>query len=168
MIDFAQIKQTLAQMGVGAVMAMPKLSVNVHIVQRDAQGKIIDEEWVHNLIPTVGLAHVAELLEDATAVTEMGWMAVGSGTTAPAAGDTALETELGRVSLTSRTRAANVTTYAATFGPGVGTGALTEAGILNASSSGTLLARVTYSVKNKDAAETISFDWTVTVADDGV
>ena len=53
-------------------------------------------------------------------------------------GDTALETELEELS-TSTSVSSNVVTYTATFAAGTGTGAVTEAGILNASSSGTLL-----------------------------
>jgi len=50
-----------------------------------------------------------------------------------------------------------------TFGAGVGTGAVTEAGIFNASSAGTMLCRTTFSVINKAAADTLGITWTVTV-----
>ena len=50
-----------------------------------------------------------------------------AGAVAPAAGDTTLGNELGRAALTSQNTAANVTTYAAGFAAGVGTGAITEA-----------------------------------------
>ena len=53
--------------------------------------------------------------------------------------------------------------YVATFPAGTGTGAITEAGILNASSSGTLLCRTVFSVINKGAADTLGITWTVTV-----
>jgi hypothetical protein len=54
--------------------------------------------------------------------------------------------------------------YSASFGAGVGTGALTEAGIFNASSAGTLLCRTVFSVINKAANDTMSITWTVTLA----
>jgi hypothetical protein len=90
-------------------------------------------------------------------------MAVGSGTTAAAVGDTTLGTELGRVSLTSTTVTTNNVAYVATFPAGTGTGAVTEAGLFNASSSGTLLCRTVFSVINKGAADTLGITWTVTV-----
>jgi hypothetical protein len=52
----------------------------------------------------------------------------------------------------------------ATFPAGTGTGAITEAGILNAASAGILLCRTTFSVINKGAADTLGITWTVTVA----
>ena len=106
---------------------------------------------------------VASRMKDATA-TAMSHMAIGSGTTNPAAGDTALETELGRVALTSTAVSNAVVTYTATFAAGTGTGAVTEAGILNASSSGTLLCRTEFSVVNKGAADSMTITWTVTVS----
>ena len=94
----------------------------------------------------------------------MSHMAIGSGTTAAAAGNTALGTELGRVSLTSTTVSSNVVTYVATFAAGTGTGAVTEAGILTASSGGTMLCRTVFSVVNKGSADSMTITWTVTVS----
>ena len=93
-------------------------------------GRTVQE--VDNLVVTAGKGYVASRIKDATA-TAMSHMAIGSGTNDPAAGDTTLQTELGRVALTSTTVSAAVVTYVATFGAGTGTGAVTEAGILNAS-----------------------------------
>jgi hypothetical protein len=53
--------------------------------------------------------------------------------------------------------------YVATFPPGTGTGAVTEAGILDNSTGGTLLCRTTFGVINKAAADTLGITWTVTV-----
>jgi hypothetical protein len=72
------------------------------------------------------------------------------------------------MSLTSRTRAVNVTTYVATFAAGSGTGTLVEAGILNANTSGTLMARLTYGAVTKAAGDSLTVTWTLTVYDDGV
>jgi hypothetical protein len=75
-----------------------------------------------------------------------------------------LGTEAGRVTLTSTTVSANEVEYVATFAAGTGTGAITEAGILNASSSGTLLCRTVFSVVNKGSADAMTITWTVTVS----
>ncbi len=118
---------------------------------------------VDNLVVTAGKGYVASRMKDASA-TAMSHMAIGSGTTNPAAGDTALETELGRVSLTSTSVSGAVVTYVATFAAGTGTGAVTEAGILNASSSGTLLCRTEFNVVNKGSSDSMTITWTVTVS----
>ena len=118
---------------------------------------------VDNLVVTAGKGYVASRMKDASA-TAMSHMAIGSGTTNPAASDTALETELGRVALTSTAVSGAVVTYTATFAAGTGTGAVTEAGILNASSSGTLLCRTEFSVVNKGSSDSMTITWTVTVS----
>ena len=118
---------------------------------------------VDNLVVTAGKGYVASRMKAASA-TAMSHMAIGSGTTNPAASDTALETELGRVALTSTNVSGAVVTYVATFAAGTGTGAVTEAGILNASSSGTLLCRTEFSVVNKGSADSMTITWTVTVS----
>ena len=82
-------------------------------------GEVVRE--VDNLVVTSGKNYVASRMKDATA-TAMSKMAIGSGSTAAAAGNTALGTELGRVSLTSTTITNNEIAYVATFGAGTGTG----------------------------------------------
>jgi hypothetical protein len=125
-------------------------------------GKLKGEQNVPNLVVTTGKTFIAARMVGTP--TAMSHMAIGSGTTDPAAGDTALQTELGRVSLTSSASAGAVVTYIASFGAGTGTGAVTEAGILNASSSGTLLCRTEFSVINKGADDSMSITWTITVS----
>jgi len=120
------------------------------------------ETVIPNIVVTDGKEYIASRMKDATA-TAMSHMAIGTGSTAAAAGDAALGTESGRVALTSTTVTSNAVAYVATFPAGTGTGAITEAGILNASSSGTLLCRTVFSVINKGAADTLGITWTVTV-----
>jgi hypothetical protein len=139
-----------------------KMTGNVHIVLRDESGQIKEERDIKNLVVTVGKTFIASRMVG-VASNIMSHMAVGSNATAAAAGDTALGTELGRVALTSGTSASNVATYVATFGTGVGTGAIVEAGILNAASAGTLLCHTTFAVVNKGANDTMTITWTVTV-----
>jgi len=118
---------------------------------------------IPNLVVTDGKDYVASRMKDATA-TAMSHMAIGTGSTAAAAGDSALGNEAGRVALTSTTVTNNEVVYVATFGAGTGTGAITEAGILNAASSGTLLCRTVFSVVNKGSADSMTITWTVTVS----
>lgn len=125
-------------------------------------GKLKQEQNVKNLVVTTGKGYIAGRMVGTP--TAMSHMAIGSGTVDPAVGDTTLGTELGRVSLTSSAAAGAVVTYVASFGAGTGTGAVTEAGIFNASSAGTLLCRTEFAVVNKGADDSLSITWTVTVS----
>ena len=118
---------------------------------------------VDNLVVTAGKGYVASRMKD-TSATAMSHMAIGTGSTAAAAGNTALGNQAARVSLTSTTVSGADIVYVATFPAGTGTAAITEAGILNASSSGTLLCRTVFSVVNKGASDSMTITWTVTVS----
>ena len=141
-----------------------KMTGNFKLVLTDENGNIKQEEEVKNLVVTVGKNYIASRMKDATA-TAMTHMEVGTSSTAAAVGDTALVAAVAssRVTLTSTTVTTNSVAYVASFPAGTGTGALTEAGIFNASSSGTLLCRTVFSVINKGAADTLGITWTVTV-----
>jgi len=91
-------------------------------------------------------------------------MAIGSGTTAAAAAQTTLVTELGRVALGSGTATGTKVTYVANFPAGTGTGAVTEAGVFNAVSAGTMLCRTVFAVVNKGADDAMSITWEITVS----
>lgn len=125
-------------------------------------GHVKHEVIIPNLVVTTGKNYIASRMKDASA-TAMTHMSIGTGSTAAAAGNTTLGSEAGRVALTSTTVSTNNVAYVATFPAGTGTGAITEAGILNASSGGTLLCRTVFSVINKGAADTLGITWTVTV-----
>lgn len=132
------------------------------IVLKDKDGNVKQDFSVPNLVVTAGKGFIASRMVG-TAQAVMSHMAVGTGATAAAAGDTALQSEAARVALSGSSASGAVATYTATFGAGVGTGAITEAGILNASSAGTMLCRTTFPVVNKGADDTMSVTWTVTV-----
>ena len=98
----------------------------------------------------------------------MSHMAIGTGTTTPVATDTALQTELDRNALDSRTQGAgadaNKVTYICTWAAGDGTGALTEAGIFNSASAGQMLCRSVFPVKNKESGESMVMTWILTIS----
>tara|TARA_B100001996_G_scaffold52817_1_gene37653 strand:+ start:683 stop:1126 length:444 start_codon:yes stop_codon:yes gene_type:complete len=139
--------------------ATGKLTVEI----KNKQGKVIDTREVKNLVVDTGLAFIASRMKDTTA-TAMSHMAIGTGSTAAAAGNTALGTEASRKALTSTTVTSNAVAYVASFAAGEGTGAITEAGILNAGSGGTLLCRTVFSVVNKAASDSMTITWTVTIS----
>lgn len=136
------------------------LEDNVLIQLFDKDGNLKQEETIHNTVTTVGKAHIADQLSASPGEAAMSHMAIGTGT--PSA--TALGTELDRNALTSRTDAAAVVTYVGTWAAGDGTGAITEAGVFNDASAGTMLISSSFSVVNKGAADTLVITWTLTVA----
>lgn len=129
----------------------------------DQNGVVKDSREIPNVVVTNGKNYIASRMNSNTAVI-MSYMAVGSSSTAAAAGQTALGTELGRVALDSASVADSTVTYTATFPPGTGTGTLVEAGIFNASTSGTMLCRTTFSSVSKAAGDTVVITWNVTVS----
>lgn len=136
---------------------------NLTIELFDGFGGLKSSETVNNLVVTSGLSYIASRIKDATA-TAMSHMAVGSGSSAATLADTTLGSELGRVALTSTSVTTNAVTYSASFGAGVGTGAITEAGLFNAASAGTMLCRTVFSVVNKSAGDTLVITWIVTIS----
>lgn len=125
-------------------------------------GTVKDSRKVKNLVVNIGKEHIASRLIGST--TLMDHMAVGSGTVAPLPTDTTLGTELGRVTFSSApTQTAQMLTFLASFPAGVGTGAVTEAGIFNAASAGTMLSRTTFLAFNKTATDILNIEWDVTI-----
>lgn len=136
------------------------------IVVTDKNGKVKEERTEKNLVVTTGLVYIAARMTDTNSPTDMSHMAVGTSNTAAAAGQTALGAEVARVALTGGEGAPSTNTivYTASFPAGTGTGALTEAAVLNASSSGTMLCRTVFSTVNKGADDSVTITWTVTIS----
>ena len=139
--------------------ALGKLTIEV----KDKDGNLKQKQEVKNLVVDTGLDYIASRMKDASA-TAMSHMAIGTGSTAAAAGNTALGSEAARQALTSTTVTSNAVAYVASFAAGTGTGAITEAGILNAGSGGTLLCRTVFSVVNKGASDSMTITWTITIS----
>ena len=142
-----------------------KITGNVKIDIIGADGAVKDSREIKNLVVTSGKTFIASRIVG-VAANVMGWMELGTGTTAAAVGDTTLETVISgsRVALTSGTSSTNVVTYVASFPAGTCTGAVTEAGTFNAASAGTMLCRTVFSVVNKGANDAMSITWTITVS----
>lgn len=135
-----------------------KLTGHVSIAIND---EVVQE--IPNLVVTSGKGYVASRMKD-TSETAMSHMAVGTSNTAAAAGQTALLNEIGRTATSSITVTNNQIVYVASFGAGSGTGALTEAGIFNASSGGTMLCRTVFAVVNKQSTDGMTITWTITAS----
>ena len=117
-----------------------------------------------NLVVTAGKEWVTARMKNTSTV--MTHMAIGTGTVAAAIANTTLGTELARQALTTSggTVAGAVITFATSYAAGTGTGAITEAAILNAASAGTMLARTVFGVVNKGTLDTMTISWAVTIS----
>lgn len=122
-----------------------------------------------NLITNAGLALCAGTLNGSGSPAAATYIAVGTGTTAAAATDTTLGTETttsglaraaGTVSLVTTT-VTNDTAQVTKQFTATGSVAVTEAGLLNAASSGTLLARQVFSAINVANGDTLTITWKI-------
>jgi hypothetical protein len=140
----------------------------VKVVHTNAAGEVLNTFEVPNLVVTAGKNHIAAKIAATTnSPVAMTHMAIGTGSTSAAAGDTTLGTEGGRVALSGSVVSTNTITYTATFPAGTGTSTspgVQEAGIFNASSGGTLLCRTTFPSVAKASGDSIAITWVVTVS----
>lgn len=115
-----------------------------------------------NLVVDKGREAAIDRLQ-AAAVAVHDYMAIGTGSSGPTAGDTALGTEVGtRVqgSLTQPT--AYTDRLVSTFAAGNGTATITEAGRLNASSTGNLFCRSVFTGIAKGSGDSLTVTYDVT------
>lgn len=140
------------------------LKGTARLVLRDRDGHTKHDETVENLITTAGKNATIARLASSPGTAVPTHMAIGTGTTAAAAGDTTLQTEIDRNALSSNTASTNVLTMVGNWAAGDGTGAITEAGVLSASTSGTLFSRAVFTVINKAAGDTLQITWTYTLS----
>ncbi len=115
-----------------------------------------------NLVVTAGKEWVADRMNNANTV--MTYMSIGTGKTAGGGSNTTLVTELDRNALSSTTVTGANVAYVASWAAGDGTGAITEAGIFNSVTNGSMLARTTFNVVNKGEDDSMTITWTVTVS----
>jgi hypothetical protein len=127
---------------------------------------------IANLITNAGFAGLASRINGAGSEAAFIYIAVGTGTTAAAVTDTALEAEisdsgLSRASATASRVTTTVTNDTAqlvyTFSV-TGTKAVTESGVLNAASLGTLLCRQVFSAINVVNTDNLQITWKIKAA----
>lgn len=132
--------------------------VTTHIILRGPDGEIKDERWLHNTVTTAGKNGAADQVLASPSLGKPTHMAIGTGTPS----GTALGTELDRNALTSKTRSNAVVTMVGDWAAGDGTGAITEEGLFDASSTGNMWCSQSFSVINKGASDTLSISHTLT------
>lgn len=134
----------------------------LQIKKLNLQGEVTEIRTVNNFVVALGKAVIASRLVGNTTPI-FSHMAIGSANTVATTSQTSLGTELGRVAITSSSVTNNTIAYIATFPAGTGTGTLTEAGIFNASNSGSMLCRTNFNALTKSGSDTIVITWNVTI-----
>ena len=123
----------------------------------------LGDEYAGDLIVNAGIADIAQLIYD-----QYDYVGIGTGTTAAAVGDTALETQVeSRVAPTKSLVTTTVTNDTAQFSGQftlTGTRAITESGVFVLPSSGVMLARQVFSAINLNSGDVITFVWKIQVA----
>lgn len=126
---------------------------------------------VVGLVTTAGVDYMASDFASggsSPTISGMKYHDSGTGTTAAAVGDTALQTGTGnaRVSGTASNPSANIYQSVATL-PYTGSAAITEWGLFSASSSGTLWDHRIFSAINVSNGDSIQFTYKLTIASGG-
>ena len=129
----------------------------------DKKGMLKDYRKVKNLTTNAGFTGVCEAM-GLGITAAFTYCAIGTGTITPDPGDSTLEAETARVAGGFTQVSTKVWSNAATFGAGTGTGAITESGLFNDASTGTLLCHQTFPVINKGASDTLVVTWQYTLS----
>jgi hypothetical protein len=141
-------------------------------------GRKVDELSIANTVTNVAFADVAGLINGATSPASYEYIGIGTGTTAAAATDTALETEInndgnpsftnrggaGAASLVTTTVTNDTAQVVQTFTIGAFTPAVTESGLLNSNTAGTLFARQVFSAVNLSSGDNFQVTWKIAVS----
>jgi len=148
-----------------------------HVEIHDSNtGKLKRTYDYKNLIPTTGLTAFAAQMsgDNSTDIGDNLYIAVGSGTTAPALGDSTLQTEVARKLAGSTSFSGAVANVVVFFAATEATGTHREFGLFGngntatasaAADSGTLFSRVAANV-TVSASETITISFQLTFAND--
>lgn len=141
------------------------LDCNVTIEVRDAaSGRLLRRERQHNLVTLAGRNLIRDFLNGTASSGTISHLAVGTGTAAPTANDTALGTEVFRDAVTKRTPDAGKLQVQYYLASTAANGSnLTEAMLTTAASGGLCFARVTFQAIAKTASITMTFTWDVNV-----
>lgn len=163
-------------------------SVDINVYGPD--GELKENRYIPNLVVQAGKNYIATRMigtSNATAVSTtnsttacMTHMAIGTSNVSTLVTDSTLGTEVAvagdigaysRATVGSTTQTTGVVTYVAVFGTNnpqrvnsSNTTAITEAGIFNDPSAGTMLCRTTFAAVNKGNDDTLQITWSITVS----
>ena len=131
-------------------------------------GEIIQKQTINNVIVTAGRRWVLQQInsQDIATAQSIGYMGVGTGTTAPATSDSALGSETTRKAIgtfTTSNLTSNPPSWLAVMSLATNEGNTTlgEVALFNSSSAGTVLGRATFTTVNKTTSNTLTLSYTV-------
>ena len=137
-------------------------------LQNAHTGEEILRRKVDNLVVTTGRRFALQQICSQVMVTShsIGYMAVGTGTAAPATSDSALGSETTRKTIgtfTTTNLTSNPPSWMAvvSYATNEANTTLGEAGLFNSSSGGTMLNRGTFTTLNKTTSNTLTISYTV-------
>jgi len=143
-----------------------KTTTNVTVTAYDLEGNVKDVTHIKNLITTVGLNMIRDALHAVADIAdcEIKYIELGTGSTAPALTDVALDTYLFRKIMTSTSKPADYQTKCTVYiAPSEAVAALKEIGwwagatCAAGEATGILYSRVLYS-RNKTAIESLQIE----------
>lgn len=140
------------------------LTIELH----DEHGNLKDVRKVKNTVMTVGKTFIAGSMIKTTSNSPVAMTHMGIGTGILNTGDVA-QTALGTANgvrvtfFTAATTSTNTVVYVGQFTSAY-SGAITEAGVFNAETGGTMLCRTVFAAVNKTTSDTITITWTITVS----
>jgi hypothetical protein len=143
----------------------PPVDTVTSILSSSMPAKFQDYYWRKNIITNAGLSSIIKLVFAGLTDNKYGYIAIGTGTTTESPTDTALVQEIKRksatVTQTTTTVTGDTALLEATFSSAdglTGTSNVAEAGVFNASTGGTMLARKTFTPVpvNWDAGDSIT------------
>jgi hypothetical protein len=150
------------------------MQVNMHIVGRHSNGRIFADRWIHNLRTTGGADWQAlAMASTSTPPATVNYIALSNNSTPPAAGDCAAGSST--CTLTGEIATNGLNRHQGTFAhtnstatwtlawtwTATGTQSVQEAGMFNASSSGTMVFEASFSQVNLVNTDTLTVTWTV-------
>lgn len=154
------------------------LKGDLEVTLYDEHMQVKDTRVLHNIVVDTGKYLLASVFLGDGEFNSLNMMKVGSGADVATVAQTKLVSVLpcGKddgVSLTKSgdcygTRVDNVVTYEATFNPGEGTGAISEAGmfsrkVVDGLKTDTMFNRTVFSVVNKAQGDTLTIKWSITI-----
>ena len=151
-----------------------KSAITGHVILQvfDSQtGELKGKIENHNLVVDVGLDEMAQATfgVGGSGSTDFDYIEIGTGTTAPTATDTTIETSAcSRIQdaspdVNSATSGETSVSVISSFDGGTCAGAITEAGIFNGAAGGQMLARSTFGAVTIASGDTLNVNYTITI-----
>lgn len=139
----------------------------IEITVKDGKGRVKYRIIRRNLITDAGIQYIVQALAAQVTLAAFKYIAIGTGTTSPSGSDTALESEVARQEGTITIESTNISndtlrvdasfTFEASY-------SISESGLFNAASGGTMLARQTFDPISVEPGFTLDVTWRIIVS----